>query len=59
MQGNGLETDEVVTRWDDGRDGSRPGRVLSDHQSCSPRAVVNGTAEETGLIDLELECRQY
>lgn len=54
MQGNGLETDEVVARGDSGRDGGGPGGVLVNHLAITPVTVVDGTGKETGLVDLEL-----
>lgn len=53
MQGNRLETDEIVTGRDGGRDGGRPGRVVGDHLAGAPSAAVDGSRKETGLVNLE------
>lgn len=54
MQSNGLETDEIISRRDRGRNGGSPGRVLVNHLAVSPIAVSNGSGDQSGLIDFEL-----
>lgn len=54
MQGNCLETDEVVAAWDGAGDGSSPAAVLLDHLVGRPETFGNSSREEAGLIDFEL-----
>ena len=53
MESNGLETDEVVAGGHSAWDGRGPGRVVSNHLAVSPLAVVDGTRQETGFVNLE------
>lgn len=53
MNGERLMTDHVVSAWEGGWDSGSPGRVLLDHQARAPGAIGNGTANETGLVDLK------
>jgi hypothetical protein len=54
VKGNGLEANEVRAAWDRRGDGACPGVVLGDHQTRTPTAGVDGSGQETGLVDLEL-----
>jgi len=53
VEGDGLETDEIVAIRDGCGNGGRPRAVLRDHLAISPRTAVDGAGEETGLVDLE------
>ena len=53
MESNGLETDEVVAGGHSAWNGCGPGRVVSNHLAVSPLAVVDGTRQETGFVNLE------
>lgn len=54
VQGDRLETNEVVSRGDGGGDGRRPGGVLVNHLAGTPVAISDGARDKTGLVDLEL-----
>lgn len=54
VESDSLEADQVVSRWDGGGDGGCPGAVLGNHLPSSPRTVIHGAREETGLVNLEL-----
>lgn len=54
MQRDGLETDEVASAGNGRRDGGGPRRVLSDHDTVTPDAIVDRAVYESGLVDLEL-----
>ena len=53
VQGNRLETDQIVAGWDRLGDCCRPGGVVSDHFARSPLAIVHGSRQETSLLNLE------
>lgn len=55
MEGNSLETDEVVARGNGGRDGGRPGRVLVNHLARPPVPVADSSGDQAGLVNLELQ----
>ncbi len=59
MQGDGLEANEVVSRWHGGGDDRRPRRVVGDHLARSPCPVEDGSRDQTGLLNLELHGLQY
>jgi hypothetical protein len=54
VQGNSLESDEVVAAGDCAGDGSSPAAVLLNHLASAPETRKNGSRDETSLIDLEL-----
>lgn len=46
MQCNRLKTKEVVAAGDGFGDGSRPGRVLRDHDTIAPDPVIDGPVNQ-------------
>lgn len=50
-----LEADHVVAVRGRRRNRRRPRRVVRDHLAVAPVAVGDGSGDEAGLVDLELE----
>ena len=54
MEGDSLESDQVIARGNSRGDDSGPGRVLRNHLAVTPVPIVDSAIEKTGLVDLEL-----
>ena len=58
VESDSLKANQVVSGWDRGRNGCRPGAVLLDHQTSTPEAIVDSSVKETSLVDFELRDRE-